>query len=578
MGQSRERSVSLVARSMHLAREAAVLVRSGVLAPAAPHRVYGQLWHLFRYGPTLAGAFGSAAVRAPRRCAVQDETASRTFAELDSRVKAISRGLAGLGIGPQDCVAVLGRNGVAFVEALVAINRTGADALLLNTFLSPPQAREVLRRERPRLVFADADLLGLLDEAPADTVVVTLRPGRTSSTGQPLPEDPPTPKGQPIPKDLPAPKDRLTLEELAATGGPELPPSGRRGRLVVLTSGTTGTPKGARRPAPTSLSPAASMLSRLRLRRGDTLMIACPLFHTWGLGLLQIAPALAATVVLRERADPEVVLEAVDRSRCTALGAVPVILERILHLPDDVRGRYDTSRLRVVGSSGSALTREVATRFQDVFGDVLYNVYGSTEISWATIATPEDLRAAAGTAGRPPLGTRLEIVDEYGQPVPRGQIGRIFVGNELLFEGYSNGTSKEQVHGLMATGDRGFLDPGGRLMVVGRDDDLIISGAEKIYPLEVEEVILALPGVREVVVVGRPDAELGQRLIAYVVCVDGVRLTPEQVKDHVRQRLARFAVPKEVGFLDHLPRNATGKVVPRLLPRTVPGAEELPLE
>lgn len=542
MGQSRDRSVSRITRSMHLAREGTILFRSGVFAPATPNRVYGQLRNLFRYGPTLAGAFGAAAVRAPRRCAVQDGTSSRTYAELDRRVRAIARGLAALGVTPQDGVGLLGRNSVAFVEALVATNRVGADALLLNTFLSPPQAREVLGRERPRVVFADADLLPLLEEAPADIIVVTLRPGQTWRKGQ------------------------YTLEDLAATGGPDRGPSGRHGRLVVLTSGTTGTPKGARRPAPTSLSPAASVLSRLRLRRGDTIMIACPVFHTWGLGMLQIAPALAATVVLRERADPEIVLGAIDRTGATALIAVPVILERILHLPDEIRRGYDTSRLRVVGASGSALTKDVATRFQDVFGDILYNVYGSTEISWATIATPEDLRAAAGTAGRPPLGTRLEILDEHGEPVPRGQIGRIFVGNELLFEGYSNGTNKEQWHGLMATGDRGYLDEGGRLMVVGREDDLVISGAEKIYPLEVEEVILALPGVREVAVVGRPDEEMGQRLVAHVVCTDGVQLTAEQVKDHVRQRLARFAVPKEVRFLVQLPRNATGKVVPHLLP------------
>lgn len=545
MGQTRNRSVSAVARSGHLTREFSVLVRAGVLAPATPARIWGQLLSLLRFGPTLAGGFGAAAARAPRRCAVQDETTSRTFAELDRRVKAITRGLAALGAGPEDGIAVLGRNSVAFVEALVAINRLGADALLLNTFLSQPQAREVLRREHPKLILVDADLLPLVDGAPDDITVVTLKPSQTWRTG------------------------RYTLEDLAMTGGPDRKPSGRHGRLVVLTSGTTGTPKGARRPAPTSLGPAASMLSRLRLRSGDTMMIASPLFHTWGLGLLQIAPALAATVVLRERPDPQTVLGALDQARCTALGAVPVILERILQLPEEVRAGYDTSRLRVVGVSGSALTKEVATRFQDVFGEVLYNIYGSTEISWATIATPQDLRVAAGTAGRPPLGTRLEIVDEHDKPVQRGEIGRIFVGNELLFEGYSNGTSKERLHGMMATGDRGYLDEDGRLMVVGREDDLIISGAEKIYPLEVEEVILSLPGVREVAVIGRPDEEMGQRLVAYVVCMDGVTLTAEQVREHVRQRLARFAVPKEVSFLGRLPRNATGKVVPRLLPQTL---------
>jgi acyl-CoA synthetase (AMP-forming)/AMP-acid ligase II len=548
MGRLRNRSAATLTHAMHLVRQTGILVRSGVLGVAGPRRTYGQLATLARYGPTLAGAFGAAAVRAPKRCAVQDETTSRSYAELDQRVRAIARGLAVLGVTPQDGVGVLGRNSVGFVEALVATNRLGADALLLNTFLSPPQAREVLERERPKVVLADADLLPLLDEVPTDTIVVTLKPSQTGPTGQ------------------------YTLEDLATTDGPDHGPSGRRGRLVVLTSGTTGTPKGARRPAPTSLSPAASILSRLPLRRADTIMIACPVFHTWGLGMLQIAPALASTIVLRERADPDIVLAAVEQTRATALIAVPVILERILHLPEDVLHRYDTSRLRVVGASGSALTRDVATRFQDVFGDVLYNVYGSTEISWATIATPQDLRAAAGTAGRPPLGTRLEILDELGKPVPRGQIGRIFVGNELLFEGYTNGTTTEQWHRLMATGDRGYLDEAGRLMVVGREDDLIISGAEKVYPMEVEDVILSLPGVREVAVVGRPDPEMGQRLVAYVVCMDGVQLTAEQVQDHVRRRLARFAVPQEVGFLGRLPRNATGKVVPRLLPQTLPPA------
>ena len=545
MGQHPDRSVSKVARSGHLTREFAVLVRAGVLAPTGPVRLYRQLNRLFRHGPTLAGGYAAATVKSPRRCAVQDETTSRTFAELDQRVRAIVRGLSHLGVTSGDTVGLLGRNGVAFVEALVAVNRLGADALLLNTFLSPPQAGEVVQREHPKVVFADAELLPLLDQAPDGIVVVTLRPSHTWRRGP------------------------YTIDDLAATGGADLPPAQRRGRLVVLTSGTTGTPKGARRPAPSSLSPAASMLSRLRLRRGDVLMIASPLFHTWGLGLLQIAPALGATVVLRERADPEIVLRAVEEVPCTALGAVPMILERILQLPQEVRARYDTSRLRVVAASGSALTKEVATRFQDVFGDVLYNIYGSTEISWATIATPQDLRAAAGTAGRPPLGTRLEILNEHGRVVPRGQVGRVFVGNELLFEGYSNGTGKERRLGLMATGDLGYLDDGGRLMVVGREDDLVISGAEKIYPLEVEEVILALPGVREVAVVGRPDPELGQRLVAYVVCMDDVQLTAVQVQDHVRQRLARFAVPKEVGFLGRLPRNATGKVVPRLLPARI---------
>ncbi|HEY6798248.1 MAG TPA: AMP-binding protein [Kineosporiaceae bacterium] len=533
---------SKIDRRALLARELGVLFRAGVLAPTAPPVAIRQLLQLKRYGPTLGGAYSVAAHRAPWRCAVADETCSRTFAELDERVRAVVRGLVARGIGPHDTVAVLGRNSVPFVEALVAASRLGSDAVLLSTFLSPGQTRDVLLRERCRVVFADPELLPLLEHRPEGVLVVALRSGTAVTAA-----------------------GYLTLDALMADGD-DPRPSGRRGRLVVLTSGTTGTPKGARRPAPSSLGPAAAVLSRLRLTSRDTIMISSPLFHTWGLGMLQIASALTATVVVRERADPEVVLDAISRTRATALIAVPVILERVLHLPGDVRAGYDVSRLRAVASSGSALGAALAREFQDEFGDVLYNVYGSTEISWATIATPADLRVAPGTAGRPPLGTRLEIVDDAGRPVGRGTVGRIFVGHELLFEGYTAAPGTERLHGLMATGDRGYLDPDGRLMVVGREDDLVISGAEKIYPREVEEVILALPEVREVVVTGRPDPEMGQRLVAFVVRHEGAGLTVEDVQNHVRGRLARFAVPRAVTFLDELPRTPTGKVVPRLLP------------
>jgi acyl-CoA synthetase (AMP-forming)/AMP-acid ligase II len=538
----------IAARPGLLAREFAVLFRSGVLEVGRPDKVSLQLYRLWQHGPTLGGAYAVGAVREPNRIAVQDETTSRTYRDLDERVRGLVRGLTAHGAGPGDTVALLGRNRVSFVEALVATSRLGAHALLLNTFMSPQQIRDVLVRERPRVVFADPDLLPLLDNAPADILLVTLRPSRSWRTGD------------------------VTLDEMVVAG-PDPRPSQVRGRIIVLTSGTTGAPKGARRPAPTSLSPAASILSRIKLFKGDHIMIASPLFHTWALGLLQIAPALAATVVLRERADPETVLEAVSSARCTSLIAVPVILDRILRLPADVRERYDTLLLRVVAVSGSVLAPDVVRRFQDVFGDVLYNLYGSTEISWATIADPQDLRLTPGTAGRPPLGTRLAIVTEDGRPAPRGEIGRIFVGNELMFEGYTGGTEKERLGDLMATGDLGYLDEHGLLTVVGRDDDLVISGAEKIYPKEVEETILALPGVREVAVVGRPDEQLGQRLVAFVVCEDDAELSAEQVKDHVRRRLARFAVPKAVGFLTELPRTPTGKVIPRMLPDTALAAD-----
>lgn len=536
-------------------RELAVLVRAGVLGPGRPDRVARRLYRLAKFGPSLAGAYATAAARCPGRQAVVDERESRTFAELDLRVRGIARGLLAEGAREGDGIALLGRNSVRFVEALAGISRIGADALLLSTFLAPTQVAEVLRRERPRLVIADPALLPLLVDVLDEITLVTTRPA----------PDRPGLSVEGLGVEGLGVDDR-SLDDLAATPGTDPAPPQQNGRMVVLTSGTTGTPKGARRPPPDGLGPAASILSRLRLGWRERILLASPLFHTWALAMLQLAPALAATVVLRDRPDPDTLLEAVESERCTALIGVPVILQRLVELPPDEAGRYRTSTLRVVASSGSALPPDLCTTFMDRFGDVLYNVYGSTEISWATIATPQDLRAVPGTAGRPPLSTTLVLLDEDDRPVPPGRVGRVFVGNDLLFEGYTNGSSRPVWEGLMATGDHGVLGPDGRLTVVGREDDLVITGGEKVYPLEVEQVIAGMPQVREATVVGRPDEQMGQRLVAFVVAEPGSGLTGEQVQDQVRARLARFAVPREVHFLDLLPRNATGKVVPRLLP------------
>jgi acyl-coenzyme A synthetase/AMP-(fatty) acid ligase len=534
-----------LAKAVQVAKETQVLLRSRVIVLGRPDRGIKQLFRLWRFGATLAGGYSTAAARAPRSVALIDENISRTFAEVDRRTQHLAGAFARLGIGPDTPLAILGRNSVPYVETLIAASRLGADVLLLSTFMSGTQLCNVIEREKAGAIVADPDLLPSLGQSPEDVPLVLTRM---------TPEAPDAAAGLP------------TIDDLLEKNTTDAPYTRVRGKLVVLTSGTTGVPKGAKRPAPTSLGPPASMLSRLRLQGEDTIHIAAPLFHTWGLGILQIAPSLAATVILRERPDPENVLRTIDEERCTALITVPVILERLMQLPEEVRNRYGTTSLRVVGTSGSALTPGVATGFQDMFGDILYNVYGATEISWATIATPEDLRAAAGTAGKPPLGTTLAILDEDDNPVLPGELGTVYVGNDLMFEGYTNGQDRPRFHGLMSTGDRGYQDADGRLMIVGRADDLIISGGENIYPLEVEATITDLPEVVEAAVVGRPDPELGQRLVAYVALADGASLTEEQIRDHVRGRLARFAVPKQVIFLDALPRNDTGKIVARMLP------------
>jgi acyl-CoA synthetase (AMP-forming)/AMP-acid ligase II len=281
--------------------------------------------------------------------------------------------------------------------------------------------------------------------------------------------------------------------------------------------------------------------------------------------------ALGSTFVLRRTFRPEEVLADVEAHGCDVLVVVPVMLHRILELDPGVRSRYDTSSLRAVCASGSALPGDLAERWMDAFGDTLFNMYGSTEVAVATLATPGDLRAAPGTSGRPARGSVVRVLDQHGRPVPAGETGRIFVGNAMLFEGYTGGGDKDRIDGLIATGDVGRFDEAGRLFVQGRDDEMIVSGGENVFPKEVEDLLSAHDAVDEAAAIGVDDEQFGQRLRAYVVLRDGAAATEDELKEHVRANLARYKVPREVVFVDRLPRTSTGKVLKRDL--TGRGAE-----
>jgi acyl-CoA synthetase (AMP-forming)/AMP-acid ligase II len=245
-----------------------------------------------------------------------------------------------------------------------------------------------------------------------------------------------------------------------------------------------------------------------------------------------------------------------------------VMLQRIMALSQEVKDRYDLTRVEVVAASGSALPGDLALEWMDQFGDNLYNLYGSTEVAYASVADPTDLREAPSSAGRPPYATVVKILDAEGFPVPDGQPGRIFVGNGMLFEGYTGGGHKEVRDGLMSSGDVGRIGPDGRLYVEGRDDEMIVSGGENVFPAEVEDCLARHERVVEVAAIGVDDDDYGKRLRAFVVVShDGAQPGPgeDELRDWVRQNLARFKVPRDFVFLDELPRNATGKVLKREL-------------
>jgi acyl-CoA synthetase (AMP-forming)/AMP-acid ligase II len=521
---------------------ARTLAATGVLRPMRPDRLVGIADALRRWGPTPAAGYTIAAIRHPDATAVIDELGRLTFEQVHRRTNALAHALSDAGVREGDGVAIMCRNHRGFIDATVASSKLGAHALYLNTAFAGPQITEVVRREGPVALIYDDEFEGLTHDAG-------LRRKRFVAwhDGDGRAKDP-------------------QLEDLIESGDPSdvVPPAGK-GRVVILTSGTTGSPKGAQRRQPDSLDPAAALFSKIPLKAREPTMIAAPMFHSWGFVHFTLGMGLGSTLVLRRRFDPEDTLSAIAQHECTALVVVPVMLQRILALPPEAIDRYDLSSLRVIAVSGSALPGELGLRVMDRFGDVLYNLYGSTEVAWATIATPEDLRAAPGTAGRPPRGTVVKIIDEAGRELPQGRTGRIFVGNEMAFEGYSGGGGKELVGGLMSSGDVGHIDADGRLFVDGRDDEMIVSGGENVFPREVEDLLDRHAAVDEVAVVGVDDEQFGQRLKAFVVAVRGAEPDPEELKDYVKANLARYKVPREIEFLDELPRNATGKVVKREL-------------
>jgi acyl-CoA synthetase (AMP-forming)/AMP-acid ligase II len=520
------------------------LRRAGLVKPSRPDRLARAGMAYLRWKPTPAGGFSVADARYPDQLAIADELGTLTFHEVHTRTNALANALSDMGVNEGDGVAVMCRNHRGFIEATVACSKLGANVLYLNTSFAGPQLADVVARENPTTIIYDEEFHGLVKQGAEGRRQILAWVDDQASA--PLP----------------------TLEQLISSGDPSDPvPPEKPARVIILTSGTTGTPKGANRSAPKSLDPVAAFLSRIPLKAGETTMIAAPMFHAWGYANFQLAMVLTSTIVLRRKFDPEATLAATAQSRATTLVVVPVMLQRILELPDEVIDRYDLSELTAIVASGSALPGELAIRTMDRFGDILYNLYGSTEVAFGTIATPEDLRAAPGTAGKPPLGTVLKIFDEDGNEVPQGETGRIFIANEVLFEGYTGGTeSKAVIQGLMSTGDVGHIDEGGRLHIDGRDDDMIVSGGENVFPREVEDLLAEHEKVGDVTVIGVDDEQFGQRLKAYVVPRKGTEPTEDELKKYVKSNLANYKVPREVVFLDELPRNPAGKVVKRELP------------
>ncbi|GAB2982418.1 AMP-binding protein [Nocardioides montaniterrae] len=515
------------------ARSLAAMGRAGVLPLTAPHTFPRVVLSMQKYGP-FGGAVRAAAAHHGPYPAIADERGEITYADLEEQVCRLANALRST-YRPGQTVGMLCRNHRGPLVAAFAASRAGLNTVWLNTAFSANQAREVIEREGIDLLVCDVDL-GAAAEGLELPVLWT---------------------------DITQPEDDLT--RLAATAPADVPPApAKPGRIVLLTSGTTGTPKGAPRTEPKGYTLPGALLDRMPLRSRGATVIGPPLFHGTGLIMTMLTFGLGSKVVLRRSFDPEGFLADIEKHQATGACVVPVLLQRVIALPREVTERYDTSSLVAAFCSGSALPAAVSKEFQDRFGDVIYNLYGSTEVSLATMANPDVVRSHPTSVGTPMLAARVALLDDKDQPVAHGERGRVFVGTVTPFEGYTGGGHKQIVDGMLATGDVGHFE-GDLLYIDGRDDDMIVSGGENVFPLEVEELLISHDAVREVCVLGVDDEQFGSRLRAFVVLNDGASLSADEVREHVREHLARYKVPRDVIFLPELPRNPTGKVLKREL-------------
>ncbi|MCX6397342.1 MAG: AMP-binding protein [Propionibacteriales bacterium] len=528
----------LINRAGIEARALTALLKAGAIGGSSPLKTVEILKTLRSFGP-FGSAVHLAAIRHPDAPAIADERGEISYAEFDELINRLANALLALGLKPGDGIAMLCKNHRAPLVVGFAASRAGLRSLWLNTSFSSRQATEVCEREGVDLLIHDAEFT----EAVAG---VEPRFGKyvVDVAGASVDD----------------------LDRLIAQGSPALPSApAKPGRIVLLTSGTTGTPKGAPRADPKGFAIPGGVLDRMPMRSGETTVMGPPLFHGTGLLLALLAISVGNKLVLRTKFDPRQMLADISDHRASTICVVPVMLQRMVELGPEELGSYDTTSLKCAFTAGSQLPAAVSKQVSELIGDVIYNLYGSTEVSVATIATPTDVREAPTSVGRPTLGVRIKILGENGKPLPQGQTGRIFVGTTAPFEGYTGGGGKDIIDGLMATGDVGHFDPQGRLYIDGRDDEMIVSGGENVFPREVEELLVTHPAIADAAVLGAEDESFGQRLRAFIVLKPGETLDAATVQDFVKDNLARYKSPRDVLFLEELPRNPTGKVLKREL-------------
>ncbi|MGB8651765.1 MAG: AMP-binding protein [Mycobacteriales bacterium] len=482
-----------------------------------------------RTSRNVADLVRAAAEATPDKAALVFHGASTTWAELDTQVSALARGLQGRDLKPGDRVAVHLGNTPAFVVTYFAVLRAGFVALPLNTGYTAAELDHVLTDSGAALVVTGPATAATAAEVARVPVVVT---------------------GTPEWEALPVPGDPLT----AAGSGEDL-------AVLLYTSGTSGQPKGAmltHRALLANLEQTA-LIDPPVVSADDVVLLVLPLFHVFGLNAaLGSVARHGATAVLVERFDPVDTLGEIRRYGVTNVVGAPPMYVAWSMLPD-VGDAFTSVRLALSGAA--PLPPNVLHRVLDVTGHHVFEGYGLTETAPVLTTTLMSEVAKAGSIGRPVPGVELRLLDERGRPVEDGDPGEIVVRGANLFSGYwPDGADGPDADGWFATGDVAVADAGGDLHLVDRRRELILVSGFNVYPREVEDVLARLDGVAEAAVLGIPHPYTGESVKALVVLAPGAQLTADEVIAHCARSLARFKCPTAVEFMAELPHSATGKV------------------
>jgi len=449
--------------------------------------------------------------------------------------------LAGIGIKDGDTFAVMLRNEPALIEIMLAARQLGAYVVPLNWHFKADECGFILRDSGAKTLIIHDDLLAQISAGIPDIPVfevqgdaITAKPGQKS-----------------VQTSCHAMHDWHA--EVA--------------QADVL-------PKGVRRIPPADTAAATQRLAYMNNRAlgitpGARCLISAPLYHSAPGSYFLFAAHCAAWLRVEARFDAEATLAAIEHYKITHAYLVPIMFVRLLRLPQKVRNRYDLTSLQFVATTGAPCPHDVKRAMIEWFGEVIYESYAASEIGYVTSISPREALAKPGSAGRPIEGVSLAILDDQGEEVPPGTIGKIYVRTNLAlpFTYINRPADRDAIehNGFVTVGDIGYIDADGYLFVIDRRTDLVLSGGVNIYPAEIEAQLTAMAGVADCAVFGVPDGEFGQSLVAVIQPVNGTVLTMRQIQEFLAPRLANFKIPRVIQFRDTLPREDTGKIFKRRL-------------